>query len=135
MNDQEFIEWDETMLLWVEFDDPDTFLSIKETLTRIGIANNKTKSLYQSCHILHKRGGYAIVHFKELYALDGKEYNLSQEDLTRRNVIAKLLEDWGLLNIIDKSSLSNDERCTLKIVKFKEKENWNLCPKYTIGTS
>jgi len=135
MNDQDFIEWDETMLLWVEFDDPDTFLSIKETLTRIGIANNKTKSLYQSCHILHKRGGYAIVHFKELYALDGKQYNLSKEDITRRNVIAKLLEDWGLLRIIDKSSISEDDRCSLKNVKFSDKHNWSLVPKYTIGTN
>jgi len=135
MNDQDFIEWDETMLLWVEFDEPDTFLSIKETLTRIGIANNKTKSLYQSCHILHKRGGYAIVHFKELYALDGKQYNLSTEDITRRNVISKLLEDWGLLRIIDKSSISEDDRCSLKIVKFNDKHNWSLVPKYTIGTN
>jgi len=135
MNDQDFIEWDETMMLWVEFDEPDTFLSIKETLTRIGIANNKTKSLYQSCHILHKRGGYAIVHFKELYALDGKQYNLTKEDITRRNVITKLLEDWGLLRIIDKSSISEDDRCSLKIVKFGDKHNWSLVPKYTIGTN
>lgn len=132
MNEQELIEWDETMMLEVTFDDPDTFLSIKETLTRIGIPNNKTKSLYQSCHILHKRSRYYIVHFKELHILDGKYNNLSHEDITRRDVIAKLLEDWGLLRIVDKSKLS-EERCSLKIVKFKEKDLWNLCPKYQIG--
>lgn len=133
MNDQEYLEWDESLMLEVEFDEPDTFLSIKETLTRIGIANNKTKSLYQSCHILHKRGKYYITHFKELYFLDGNEYNITKEDVTRRNVIAKLLEDWNLLRIVDKSVI-NDDRCSLKIVKFKEKNLWNLCPKYTISS-
>lgn len=134
MNEQDLIEWDDSMLLWVEFDDPDTFLSIKETLTRIGISSNRTKSLYQSCHILHKRGHYAIVHFKELYALDGKEYNLTKEDITRRNVIAKLLEDWGLLRIVDKSEINLNDRCSLKVVKYNDKENWNLVSKYTIGS-
>lgn len=133
MNDQEYLEWDESLMLEIVFDDPDTFLSIKETLTRIGIANNKTKSLYQSCHILHKRGKYYITHFKELYFLDGNEYNITKEDVTRRNVIAKLLEDWNLLRIVDKSVI-NDDRCSLKIVKFKEKNLWNLCPKYTISS-
>lgn len=134
MNDQESIEWDESLMLEVEFDDPDTFLSIKETLTRIGIANNKTKSLYQSTHILHKRGRYYIVHFKELYCLDGKAHNLSVEDITRRNVISKLLEDWNLLRIVDKSSIDLDARCSLKVVKHADKSNWNLTPKYTISS-
>ena len=133
MNDQEVIEWDESMMLEVSFDNPDTFLSIKETLTRIGIANNKTKSLYQSCHILHKRGKYYIMHFKELHVLDGKYNNLSPDDLVRRSVIAKLLEDWGLLQIVDRERITT-ERCSLKIVKFKEKSDWQLIPKYEIGT-
>lgn len=133
MNDQEALEWDESMMLEVTFDQPDTFLSIKETLTRIGIANNKTKSLYQSCHILHKRSRYYIMHFKELHVLDGKYNNLTGEDLTRRSVIAKLLEDWGLLKIVDRGRLT-EERCSLKIVKFKDKEEWSLIPKYEIGT-
>lgn len=133
MNEQETIKWDISLLLEIEFDSPDTFLSIKETLTRIGIANNKTQSLYQSCHILHKRGKYYITHFKEMYLLDNKVNNLHKEDIVRRNVIAKLLEDWGLLRIVDKSKIDLDDRCSLKVVKFKDKHNWNLVAKYKIG--
>lgn len=133
MNDQDVIEWDESMMLEVTFDNPDTFLSIKETLTRIGISNNKTKSLYQSCHILHKRGKYYIMHFKELHVLDGQYNNLSNEDLTRRSVIAKLLEEWSLLKIVDRERVT-EERCSLKVVRFKDKNEWNLVEKYRIGS-
>ena len=133
MNDHECIEWDKSMMLEVEFDNPETFLSIKETLTRIGIANNKSKSIYQSVHILHKRSKYYITHFKELYFLDGKGYNITHEDVIRRNVIAKLLEDWGLLHIVDRSNVTT-EKCSLKIVKFSDKANWNLVPKYMISS-
>jgi len=114
--------------------DPENFLKIKETLCRIGVASKKDNTLFQSCHILHKQGRYYITHFKELFALDGKEADFMENDLERRNTIAKLLEDWGLLKII--STLKEDEFCPLnkiKIISFKEKSEWNLVPKYKIG--
>ena len=114
--------------------DPENFLKIKETLCRIGVASKKDNTLFQSCHILHKQGRYYITHFKELFALDGKEADFMENDLERRNTIAKLLEDWGLLKII--STLKEDEFCPLnkiKIISFKEKNEWNLFPKYKIG--
>ncbi len=120
--------------LEVLLEDPENFLKIKETLCRIGVASKKDNTLFQSCHILHKQGRYYITHFKELFALDGKEADFMENDLERRNTIAKLLEDWGLLKII--SSLEEDEFCTLnkiKIISFKEKNEWNLVPKYKIG--
>ena len=110
------------------------FLKIKETLTRIGVASRKDKKLFQSCHILHKQGKYYIVHFKELFALDGKESNITSNDVERRNTIAGLLQDWGLLKIVEatkadlKASLSQ-----IKVVSHKEKEEWELVPKYNIG--
>ena len=113
---------------------PDDFLKIKETLTRIGVASRKNKTLYQSCHILHKRGRYAILHFKELFKLDGKEADISAEDISRRDSIAALLDEWGLLDVIGIENF--DEKLDLKqikIVPFKEKSSWNLESKYSIG--
>ena len=111
---------------------PDDFLLCKETLTRIGVANIKTKTLYQSAHILHKRGEYYICHFKEMFILDGKPSTITEEDLTRRNLIVKLLHDWGLIEA-DVSSLEIAPLSAIKIVPFKQKASWSLVPKYTIG--
>lgn len=114
---------------------PDSFLKVKETLTRIGISSRKEKKLYQSCHILHKQGRYAILHFKELFILDGKEDTFSDEDKARRNTIVNLLEEWSLLKVID-SEKSQDPIAPLnqiKIISHKDKDNWNLEAKYNIG--
>ncbi len=114
--------------------DPDDFLKVRETLTRIGVASRKNKILYQSCHILHKQGRYFIVHFKELFALDGKQADLSDNDIERRNTIAKLLSDWGLVDIIDKENFDNIAPLSqIKIISFKEKDEWDLQSKYNIG--
>ncbi len=129
-----YYDWTPDEMLEVVLPEPDNFLKVRETLTRIGIASRKDKTLYQSCHILHKQGRYFIVHFKELFALDGKEANLTLSDIERRNTIARLLEDWGLLKI---SKPEQAQRCTslsqIKIVAFKEKDEWNLVAKYSIG--
>lgn len=122
----------------VSIQNPDDFLKIKETLTRIGVSSKKEKTLYQSCHILHKQGQYAIVHFKELFKLDGKETDLNDKDLQRRNSIAKLLGEWNLLNINEKgfSEWSEDKFVPIqeiKILSFKEKNEWKLVAKYNIG--
>lgn len=114
----------------------DDFLKIRETLTRIGVASKKDKILYQSCHILHKKGRYAIIHFKELFALDGKETDLSENDLARRNAIAKLLEDWGLVTVVNKKQIETPAPIFLsqiKIISHKEKDEWELIAKYNIG--
>ena len=115
----------------------DDFLKIKETLTRIGISSRKEKKLYQSCHILHKRGRYAIMHFKELFELDGLESNSSENDIARRNTITNLLEEWGLLTVIE--PFEEDEPMVnmrqIKILSYKEKDDWELVPKYHIGNS
>ena len=111
----------------------DSFLKIKETLTRIGISSRKEKKLYQSCHILHKQGRYFIVHFKELFLLDGKKANLEKSDIQRRNTIAQLLSDWGLIEFETKRELDCAPLRLIKIIPFKEKNNWELCPKYNIG--
>jgi hypothetical protein len=113
----------------------DDFLKIRETLTRIGVASKDSNKLYQSCHILHKQGLYAIVHFKELFILDGKSANYTDEDEARRNTIAMLLEEWGLLDIVDGDGLEEKSvpPRALKIVPFREKDRWELIPKYTIG--
>lgn len=111
---------------------PDDFLKIKETLTRIGVASKKDKTLYQSCHILHKRGRYAILHFKELFRLDGKETDISEEDISRRNSIALLLDEWGLLEVKDNEDIEVDLK-QIKIVPYKEKNEWKLESKYSIG--
>lgn len=129
-----YYDWTPESMLEVVLPEPDNFLKVRETLTRIGVASKKDKILYQSCHILHKQGKYFIVHFKELFALDGKEANISINDVERRNAIAKLLEDWGLLNIT--KSENAEQRASLsqiKVVSFKEKNEWQLVAKYTIG--
>jgi hypothetical protein len=114
---------------------PDDFLKIKETLTRIGIASRKERKLFQSCHILHKQGRYRILHFKELFILDGKENNLTNEDIARRNTIANLLEEWNLIDIVDHSAADDPVASMdqLKVISFSDKNNWQLTPKYTIG--
>ena len=128
----ESINWKPEQMLEVELKEPDDFLKIRETLSRIGVASRKEKILYQSCHILHKQGKYFIVHFKELFALDGKDTNLSENDIARRNTIAKLLGDWGLVNI--KGTLEPIAPLSqIKIIAFKEKSEWTLETKYNIG--
>ena len=128
----ENINWTQEHMLEVVLKEPDDFLKIRETLSRIGVASRKEKKLYQSCHILHKQGKYYIVHFKELFALDGKNTNLSENDIARRNRIATLLSDWGLVEITAKTDpiapLSQ-----IKIISFKEKNDWILETKYNIG--
>ena len=114
----------------------DDFLKVRETLTRIGVASKKDKTLFQSCHILHKQGRYYIVHFKELFALDGKPTDISDNDLSRRNAIAKLLQDWELVDIVDQEQIENPPPIYLsqiKILSHKEKDEWQLVPKYNIG--
>ena len=123
-------------LVEVRLVEEDDFLKVRETLTRIGVASKKDKILYQSCHILHKQGHYYIVHFKELFALDGKPTDISENDLSRRNAIAKLLEDWGLIEIVNKRQIETPEPIFLsqvKIISHKEKGEWELIPKYNIG--
>jgi hypothetical protein len=122
-------------LVWVKLKSPDDFLKIKETLTRIGVASKKEKTLYQSCHILHKQGRYAIIHFKELFALDGKQTDFSDEDKGRRNSIANLLEEWELLELEDpnKSLSPVAPMSQIKIISHADKNNWQLVSKYNIG--
>lgn len=125
-----------TDLVEVTLTQQDDFLKVRETLTRIGVASKKDKTLYQSCHILHKQGRYYIVHFKELFALDGKPTDISENDLSRRNAIVNLLEDWGLVKIVDPKSTETPEPIFLsqvKILSHKEKHDWQLVPKYNIG--
>lgn len=119
----------------IRLGEEDDFLKVRETLTRIGVASRKDKTLYQSCHILHKQGRYAIVHFKELFALDGKPTNFSDEDKGRRNTIAKLLEDWELIKIVDPETAKDPLTpiSQIKILPYKEKNEWNLVAKYNIG--
>jgi endonuclease III len=117
----------------VSLKDPENFLKIKETLTRIGIASKKEKKLYQSCHILHKRGRYVILHFKELFSLDGKDSNMTEDDVIRRDSIAILLEEWGLLKIEEDTEVENADLKQIKIVPYKEKNEWTLESKYSIG--
>jgi|TARA_B100000902_G_scaffold233398_1_gene221318 hypothetical protein len=130
------IQWRQTDMVEVVLNEPDDFLKVRETLTRIGVASRKEKKIYQSCHILHKQGKYYIVHFKELFALDGKNTNLSLNDVQRRNRIVQLLVDWGLVNI----SAESQEKITdlaplnqIKVLSFKEKGEWTLESKYNIG--
>ena len=121
-------------LIEVQIDEPDSFLKIKETLTRIGVASKKDKKLYQSCHILHKRGKYYITHFKEMFLLDGKESTLTDDDVKRRNTIANLLEEWGLLKVLDTSKIADRMNLSnIKVLAFKEKGSWSLESKYNIG--
>lgn len=122
-------------LLEITIKQNDDFLKIIETLTRIGIASQKDKTLFQSCHILHKKGKYYIVHFKELFKIDGKETDLSEMDIQRRNAISLLLESWGLLKIVNKPKAESNTVSPnqIKVISFKDKEDWNLVPKYNIG--
>ena len=124
--------WTQEQMLEVSLKEPDDFLKIRETLSRIGVASRRERKLYQSCHILHKQGRYYIVHFKELFALDGKETNLSENDIARRNTIANLLKDWGLVEVIGNSELVAP-LSQIKIISFKEKDEWILETKYNIG--
>ena len=130
----EVIEWKPDQMLEVKIKEPDDFLKIRETLTRIGVASRKDNKLYQSCHILHKQGRYFIVHFKELFLLDGKKSNLEENDVGRRNTIATLMSDWGLLTVENKDKLQPVAPLRqIKIISFKDKDQWELCPKYNIG--
>jgi hypothetical protein len=128
----EEVEWDPGLMLEIKLGEPDDFLKIRETLSRIGVASRKERKLYQSCHILHKQGRYYIVHFKELFALDGKATNLSQNDIERRNTITGLLEDWGLVEVLGLSE-PRAPLSQIKIISFKEKGEWTLETKYNIG--
>ena len=128
----ESINWSQEKMLEVSLKEPDDFLKIRETLSRIGVASRKERKLYQSCHILHKQGRYYIVHFKELFALDGKITNLSENDVARRNTIANLLRDWGLVEVIGNSEPVSP-LSQIKIISFKEKDEWILEAKYNIG--
>ena len=127
------VQWAPTDMLEITLSAPDDFLKVRETLTRIGVASRKEKKLFQSCHILHKQGRYFIVHFKELFMLDGKKANLEENDLARRNTIVTLLSDWGLLVTVKGSQEPVAPLRQIKIIPFKEKNEWELCPKYNIG--
>ena len=131
---EDTIKWSPSDMLEVTIKQPDDFLKVRETLTRIGVASRKDKTLFQSCHILHKQGKYYIVHFKELFALDGKTATLSINDIQRRNTISALLQDWSLLSVVRPDELENKAPLSqIKIIAFKDKKEWNLQAKYNIG--
>tara|TARA_B100000902_G_scaffold88361_1_gene92293 strand:- start:9235 stop:9678 length:444 start_codon:yes stop_codon:yes gene_type:complete len=131
---EEIISWSPADMLEVTIKQPDDFLKVRETLTRIGVASRKDKTLYQSCHILHKQGKYYIVHFKELFALDGKKSTLTLNDIQRRNTIALLLQDWSLIDVVKKEATENKAPLSqIKVLPFKEKKEWSLSAKYNIG--
>ena len=128
------IQWKQTDMVEVVLGEPDDFLKVRETLTRIGVASRKGKKIYQSCHILHKQGKYYIVHFKELFALDGKNTNLSLNDVQRRNRIIQLLSDWGLITVVSSDKIADLAPLNqIKVLSFKEKNDWTLESKYNIG--
>jgi hypothetical protein len=128
------VEWKQADMVEVTLNEPDDFLKVRETLTRIGVASRKEKKIYQSCHILHKQGKYYIVHFKELFALDGKNTNLSVNDVQRRNRIIQLLSDWGLISVVKAESIADVAPLNqIKVLAFKEKDEWTLESKYNIG--
>ena len=134
MEDIKIVSWSPEEMLEVTLNEPDDFLKVRETLTRIGVASRKEKKLFQSCHILHKQGRYFIVHFKELFLLDGKRSNLDESDVARRNTIATLISDWGLVTIVQESKARPLAPLRqIKIIPFKEKDQWELSPKYNIG--
>lgn len=129
------VSWSPSDMLEVTLGEPDDFLKVRETLTRIGVASRKEKKLFQSCHILHKQGRYFVVHFKELFLLDGKKSNLESSDLERRNTIAVLMSDWGLVTLVNpEQAAAKAPLRQIKIVSFREKSEWELCQKYNIGT-
>ena len=128
------IKWSQDKMVEVNLKEPDDFLKVRETLTRIGVASRKEKKLYQSCHILHKQGRYYIVHFKELFALDGKHANLTSNDVQRRNRITRLLADWGLISVVKPDSVSDIAPLNqIKVLAYKDKGDWVLEQKYNIG--
>ena len=128
------VKWSPDQMVEVTLNEPDDFLKVRETLTRIGVASRKEKKLYQSCHILHKQGKYYIVHFKELFALDGKHANLTQNDVQRRNRITRLLSDWGLISIVEADSVVDIAPLNqIKVLSYKDKSLWALEEKYNIG--
>ena len=128
------VKWSQDQMVEVTLNEPDDFLKVRETLTRIGVASRKEKKLYQSCHILHKQGRYYIVHFKELFALDGKHANLTRNDVERRNRIARLLSDWGLIAVVKTESVSDVAPLNqIKVLAYKDKGDWILEQKYNIG--
>ena len=131
------VNWSPDQMVEVSLGEPDDFLKVRETLTRIGVASRKEKKLYQSCHILHKQGRYFIVHFKELFALDGKDSSINDNDIARRNAIARLLEEWKLLKIVDtvKASTPLAPMSQIKVLPHKEKDEWKLVAKYNIGAT
>ena len=134
MSELKEVQWTKEDMVEVSLKEPDDFLKVRETLTRIGVASRKERKLYQSCHILHKKGQYYIVHFKELFALDGKRVNLSDNDIQRRNRIIKLLSDWGLVEIVKDSVVSDAAPLSqIKVIAYKEKGDWTLESKYNIG--
>ena len=128
----EEVNWTQEQMLEVGLNEPDDFIKVRETLSRMGVASRKERKLYQSCHILHKQGKYYIVHFKELFALDGKQTNLTENDIARRNTISNLLKDWGLISIMGDSS-NVAPLSQIKVLSFREKDEWELCTKYNIG--
>ena len=128
------VNWSPDHMVEVTLNEPDDFLKVRETLTRIGVASRKEKKLYQSCHILHKQGRYYIVHFKELFALDGKKANLFENDVQRRNIVTQLLQDWGLVNIVESSKVNDSAPLSqIKVLSYKDKGDWTLESKYNIG--
>ena len=128
------VNWDPSKMVEVTLNEPDDFLKVRETLTRIGVASRKEKKIYQSCHILHKQGRYFLVHFKELFALDGKHANLTSNDVQRRNRIAQLLVDWGLVGIVSAESIQDVAPLNqIKVLSYKDKGLWQLEQKYNIG--
>ena len=137
MNEETYIKWTPDDMLEVLLSEPDDFLKIKETLTRIGVSSKRDhNTLFQSCHILHKQGRYFIVHFKELFMLDGKPSNFTEDDLARRNTITTLLSDWGLLDIVDESQANKKTSLrSIKIISHRDKKDWNLETKYSIGNT
>ena len=128
------VNWSQDKMIEVKLNEPDDFLKVRETLTRIGVASRKEKKLYQSCHILHKQGKYYIVHFKELFALDGKYANLTVNDVQRRNRITRLLADWGLISVVKEDTIQDIAPLNqIKVLPYKEKHEWSLEQKYNIG--
>jgi hypothetical protein len=132
MSEEEQINWTQEQMLEITLNEPDDFLKVRETLSRIGVASRKDRTLYQSCHILHKQGRYFIVSFLELFALDGKKSSIASNDIARRNTIAKLLQDWGLVNIVGELG-ETAPLSQIKVLSYKEKNEWTLETKYSIG--
>lgn len=133
-NNEKSVEWTPASMLEITLNEPDDFLKVRETLTRIGVASRQDRKLFQSCHILHKQGRYFIVHFKELFVLDGKPSTITENDVQRRNTIAVLLADWGLVTIVN-NEMAKDRAPLrqIKVISHKERDQWELCPKYNIG--